>query len=92
MDIANENIAKTDIHSWTFKSSISRPNRLDYILHTKNLRAFDVSANYELDLGSDHRNVSTSLQFMRPQESWKKRQLSFKGWKHELNELRESHE
>ena len=92
MDIANRNPIQVDNHSWTYKSSIWGLLRLDYILHSKNLRSFEVSANYELDLGSDHRNVSTSLEFIRSQETWKKRQISFKGWKPKLNELREPHE
>ena len=92
MDIANRNPIQVDNHSWTYKSSIWGLLRLDYILHSKNLRSFEVSANYELDLGSDHRNVSTSLEFIRSQETWKKRQISVKGWKSKLNELREPHE
>ena len=79
MDIANEDTDQEDIHKWTFKSSISGLHRLEYILHTKNLRSFDAFANYQLDLGSDHRNVSTSLEFIRPQESQKKLHISFKG-------------
>ena len=76
--------------AWTFKSSTGRFYRLDYILHTKNLRSFDVSANYDLDLGSHHRNVSASFEFIRSQESWKKQQISFKGWKSKLNIFWES--
>ena len=89
MNIAND---QDSAEAWTFKSYIGGFYRLDYILHTKNLRSFDVSANYDLDLGSDHRNVSASLEFIRSQESWKKRQTSFKGWKPKLNESWDSQE
>ena len=92
LEIANGNPVQVDIHTWTYKSSIWGLLRLDYILHSTNLRSFEVSANYELDLGSDHRNVSASLQFIRPQEPLQKRQISFKGWKPKINELREPQE
>ena len=74
MNIVND---QDSAEAWTFKSFIGGFYRLDYILHTKNLRSFDVSANYDLDLGSDHRNVSASLEFIRSQESWKKLNVSW---------------
>ena len=60
-----------------------------YLAFNEKFRSFEASANYELDLGSDHRNVSASLQFIRPQEPLQKRQISFRGWKPKINELRE---
>ena len=92
MIIVNRDAAHEGIHSLTLKSSISGLHPLDYILHTMNLRSFDVSANYELDLGSDYRNISASLEFVRLQGSWKKRQISFKGWKWTLNDFQKTHE
>ena len=37
-------------------------------------------ANRELNLGSDHRNVSTLIEFLRSAEYWKTHQRSLKGW------------
>ena len=68
-----------ETHICTFESSINGLYRLDYILHSSVFCSYDVSANDELDLGSDHRNVSASFEILR----------SFKGWKPKLNNSRE---
>ena len=65
--------------------------RLDYILHSKSLRSYDITANYDLDMGSDHRNVSTSLEIIRSRHSWTRRRASFKGWKSMMDASREPH-
>ena len=62
---------------------------MDYILHSLVFRSYDVSANDDLDLGSDNRNVSVSLEIIRSQQLWKNRCKSFKGWKPKLNNSRE---
>ena len=58
----------------------------------KVLPSFDFSANRELDLGSDHRCVSASIEYIRSTEAWKIRKRSFKGWKPIRDEARQSHE
>ena len=68
MDIANGDSAQEDIHSWTFKSSTGEGYRWDYTLDLKN----DVPAKNHLDLGSNHRNVSTALELSCSRECWKK--------------------
>ena len=87
MHIAN---GQDTAEAWTFKSSIGEFYRLEYILYSQNYHSFDVSVNSHLDLGSDHRNVFALLKFIRSQESWKKQQISFKGWKSKLNIFWES--
>ena len=89
LDIANGHTHAEEANTWTFESSIHGLYRLDYILHSLVFRSYDVSANDDLDLGSDHRNVSTSLEILRSQQLWKKRCKSFKGWKSKLNNSRE---
>ena len=46
----------------------------------------------ELDLGSDHRCVSASIEYIRSTEAWKTRKRSFKGWKPIRDEARQPHE
>ena len=45
------------------------------------MQSSDVSANLELDLGSDHRNISASISNNRSMEVWKTKKFSFKEWK-----------
>ena len=68
LDIANGRTPAEEANTWTFESSIHGLYRLDYILHSLVFRSYDVSANDDLDLGSDHRNVSASLEISVPQQ------------------------
>ena len=61
------------------------------ILHLKSLRLYHTVANYDLDLGSDHRNVYTSLEIVRSTKPWTRRRTSFKGWKPMMDASRELH-
>ena len=81
MDIANGATPCDDPDTWTYTNSWGHLTRFNYILHSKSLRSFDVSANDELHLGSDHRNDSASIEYIRSMESWKLRKRSFNGWK-----------
>ena len=90
MDIANGATPYDDPDTWTYKNSWGHLTRLDYILHSKSLRSFDKSANDELHLGSDHRNVSASIEFISSIEPLKFRKRSFKGWKLTLNDSQET--
>ena len=58
----------------------------------KVLQSFDVTINRELDLGSDHRYTSASIEYIRSTEAWKTRKRSFKGWKPIRDEASRSHE
>ena len=71
LEIANGRTMADSSDTWTWKSSYGQFRRIDYILHSKNLRSFNISANRELDLGSDHRNVSASIEYCRSPEHWK---------------------
>ena len=81
LEIANGRTMADSSDTWTWKSSYGQFRRIDYILHSKRLRSFNISANRELDLGSDHRNVSASIEYCRSPEHWKVQKKSFKGWK-----------
>ena len=74
---------------WTWKSPSGEYHRLDYILHSRSLRSDDTSSNLELDMGSDHRNVATSIEFIRSHENLKIRKRTFTGWKRTLDSSRE---
>ena len=89
MELATDSTPAEEVNTWTFESSIHGLQRLEYILHSLIFRSYDVSANDELDMGSDHRNVSASLEIIRPQQTWKRRHKSFKRWKSELNNSHE---
>ena len=65
LEIANGRTMADSSDTWTWKSSYGQFRRIDYILHSKNLRSLNISANRELDLGSDHRNVSASIEYCR---------------------------
>ena len=71
LEIANGRTMADSSDTWTWKSSYGQFRRIDYILHSKRLRSFNISANHELDLGSDHRNVSASIEYCRSPEHWK---------------------
>ena len=73
MDVANGAIPCDEPDTWTFQNSWGHSRRFDCVLHSKSLRSFDVSANDELHLGSDHRNVSASIEYIRSMESLKLR-------------------
>ena len=78
MVIANGSIPYDDPDTWTYNNSWGHLTRLDYIMYSKSLRSFDVSVYDELHLGSDHRNISASIEYIRSMESWKFRKRSFK--------------
>ena len=61
-------------------------------MHSKSLRSYDITANYDVDLGSEHRNVSTSLGIIRSTQPWTRRRTSFTGWKSTLDASRETHQ
>ena len=86
LDIANGTSLAENPNMWTFKTSWGNFNRLDYVLHSRSLQSSEVSANLDLDMGSDHRNVSVSMSYIRSKEAWKLRTRSFKGWKPILDE------
>ena len=86
LDIANGTPLAENPNMWTFKTSWGNFNRLDYVLHSRSLQSSEVSANLDLDMGSDHRNVSVSISYIRSKEAWKLRTRSFKGWKPILDE------
>ena len=67
-------------------------SRIDYILYSKVLRSFDISVSRELDLGSDHRCVSASIEYVRLTEAWQTWKRSFKGCKPIRDEARQPHE
>ena len=81
LNIANGGTLEDASDTWTWRSSFGNLRRIDYILHSRVLRSFDASANRELDLGSDHRCVSASIEYVRSTEACKTRKRSFKGWK-----------
>ena len=56
-----------NIRIW--RSPSGEYHKLDYSLHARSLRSDNTSSNLELDMGSDHRNVSTSIDFMRSKQS-----------------------
>ena len=68
LDIANGHTPAEEANTWTFESSIHGLYRLDYILHSLVFCSYDKSAHDELHLGSDHRNVSISLEIIRSQQ------------------------
>ena len=70
LDIANGVSMENDPSMWTWKSSAGECPGLDYILHSRSLRSLDTSSNLELDMGSDHRSVSTSIQFIRSKQNF----------------------
>ena len=72
----------------TCKSQSETYHKLNYILHSRSLRSDDTSSNLELDMGSDHRNVSISISIMSSQQNWKMRRRTFKGWKLTLDSSR----
>ena len=67
MNIAGGVLMGNDANMWTWKSPSGEYQRKDYILHSRSLRSDDTSSNLELDMGSDHRNVSTSISIMSSQ-------------------------
>ena len=71
LDIANGVSMENDPSMWTWKSPAGEYNRFDYILHSRSLRSFDTSSNLELDMGSDHRSFSTSIEFIRSKQNLK---------------------
>ena len=78
MDIANRLTRCDDADIWTFNSSYGYLIRINYMFHSKLFRFFEVSVNDEFDLGSDHRNVSQSIECSRSMESLKLRNKSLK--------------
>ena len=86
LDIANGTSLAENPNMWTFKTSWGNFNRLDYVLHSRSLQSSEVSANLDLDMGSDHRNISVSISYIKSKEAWKLRTRSFKGWKPILDE------
>ena len=88
MNIAGGVLMGNDANMWTWKSPSGEYQRKDYILHSRSLRSDDTSSNLELDMDSDHRNVSTSIEIMSSQQNWKMRKRTFKGWKPTLDSSR----
>ena len=88
MNIAGGVLMGNDANMWTWKSASGEYQRKDYILHSRSLRSDDTSSNLELDMDSDHRNVSTSISIMSSQQNWKMRKRIFKGWKPTLDSSR----
>ena len=50
--------------------------RITYMFHCNMLRSFEVSVNRELDMGSDHRYVSVSIEYMRSTKALKQLETS----------------
>ena len=71
LEIAKGRTMTDSSDTWTWKSPYDQFRRIDYILYSKKLRSFNISANREVDLGSDHRNVSASIEYCRSPEHWK---------------------
>ena len=67
-----------DSNMWAWKSSFGEYHRLDYMIHSKSLRSEDIPSNVELNIGSNHSNVSISIEFMRSQQHWIFRKRTFK--------------
>ena len=65
LEIANGKTMPDSFDTWTRKSPCGQFRRIYYILHSKTLRSFIISTNRDLDLGSDHRNVSVSIEYCR---------------------------
>ena len=85
MQIANgTGLADTDMN-WTFRSSLGAVRRIDYILYSAGFATGNALVTWELDLGSDHRNVKASFSFM-PRHMKEKRPVRItRGWKHIFN-------
>ena len=64
LSMANPNRYRSE-EAWIFKSSIGGVHQLTSMLNTKKFRSFDISVNYQLDIGSDHRIKLASLEFIR---------------------------
>ena len=58
---------------------------IDYILHSPGLTLENVSATWELDLGSDHRSVKASFSYMPGHTKRSKQARIKRGWKLALN-------
>ena len=92
LNIANGNTLGNASDTWTWTSSFGNLRRIVYILYSKKLRYFDVPAYRDLDLGSNHRFVSASIEYVRSTEAWKTRKRSLKGWKPICDEARQPQE
>ena len=62
------------------------------MLYSRLLRSVDVSANRELDLGTDHRCVSAFIEYISLTEAWQILKRSLKGWKPIRDKARQLHE
>ena len=60
--------------------------RIDFILYSPALSLIDASASDELDLGSDHRMIRASMEFIRPTSRMQRRKRNMKGWKPHLDD------
>ena len=92
MDIVNETTRCDDPDIWTFKKSWGRLRIFNYNLHSISIQHSAISANNDLHLGSDHRNLSASDEYIRSMELWKFRKQSFKGWKANLSDAHDAFE
>lgn len=50
--------------SWTFRSRLGPLRTIDYILYSEGLNLLGGDASSEIDLGSDHRCVRASFEYM----------------------------
>ena len=69
---------KTFDTSWSFRSSLGNVRSIDYIIFSAGLSLIDGYASREVDLGSDHRCLKASFEFMPMELHKKKRQKPLK--------------
>lgn len=86
LQIANRSGSVDDASNWTFKSSLGFVRRIDFILHGPMFTSSLTEANWDIDLGSDHRCVRVQLSFTAPKLHKAKIGRSMRGWKPEFNQ------
>ena len=88
MNIANGVRMGNDPIMWLWKSLYGDYLKLDYMLHSKSLRSFDISSNLEIDMDSNHRNVYTSIEFLRSNQNSKLRRSTVTRWTPTMDSFR----
>ena len=70
LDLDNGSASDDDSNTLIYSTFWHELRRFNYILHSRSLQSSGVSVNLQLNLRSDHRNVSISISYKRSVESF----------------------